>query len=171
MAENILQNFKARNEYIEYLRRDITKNDAILEEAKKQNDELKERIIDLKSLGKYPEHTALIPLGKNIYMKGKIVHTGECYVKKNASPESYIVLKSLEQALKGLEDEIKQKEKDLENIEYANCQLIERKRLLIGGEEEEKIVEDEDLPKEIKSDKGVAVKVGEFYEIVEFEED
>lgn len=169
MAENILQTLNARNEFIEHLEEDITKNIRILEETKKENDKLKETIADVKYLGKYPEHTSLIPLGKNIYMKGKIVHTGEFYVKKTVSPESYMILKSLEQTLKGLEDEVKLKEKDIEKMEYANYQLKERKKILLG--EMEEIVENEELPKEIKSNKGVAVKVGEFYEILEFEED
>ncbi|XP_023311264.1 uncharacterized protein LOC111691946 [Anoplophora glabripennis] len=170
MEEKIFQTLEARNEFIEHLEEDIRKNNQVLEDTKKEHRELQETVTNLECLGKYPEQTSFIPLGKNIYMKGKIVHTGECYVKKTASPESYIVLKSLEQTLNSLQDELKLKYRDIEKIEYSNYQLKERMKLLKGNEDEE-ISEVEQLPKEIKSDKGVAVKVGEFYEILEFEEE
>lgn len=171
MEINIFRTLEARSEFIGHLDEDIKRNNQILEDAKKQHHELGETIANIESLGKYPEHTSFIPLGKNIYVKGKIVHTGEYYVKKTASPRSYIILKSLEQTLTALQDELKSKDKDIEKIEYANYQLKERMKLLKGSDEDKDISQSEDLPNEIKSDKGVAVKIGEFYEILEFEED
>lgn len=56
-------------------------------------------------------------------------------------------------------------------LENQRTQLIERQDLLTGKKFEDDIIAEElnNLPEEIVSDKGVAVKVGGFYEIIEYE--
>ncbi|KAG5860785.1 hypothetical protein JTB14_015363 [Gonioctena quinquepunctata] len=74
-----------------------------------------------------------------------------------------------------LETKVGSKKKDIDKVEYARLQLRERLKILRGDSNTdigEGIVSGEpetDLPQEIESDKGVAVRVGEFYEILEFE--
>lgn len=56
-------------------------------------------------------------------------------------------------------------------LDNQRTQLKERQDLLTGKQFEDDIVDEEtnDLPEEIVSEKGVAVKVGGFYEIIEYE--
>lgn len=54
-------------------------------------------------------------------------------------------------------------------LENQKTQLIERTHLLTGRKFDDDEIEDNDMPEEILSDKGVAVKVGGFYEIIEYE--
>ncbi|KAJ8972855.1 hypothetical protein NQ317_010279 [Molorchus minor] len=97
--------------------------------------------------------------------------SGEYYVTKPAHPEPYVLLQSLEQTVHSLENKFKSKSEDLKNAEYAKYQLEERIRLLKGhASAQELSPETKDMPEKIKSEKGVALKVGEFYEILEFEE-
>ncbi|KAJ8921220.1 hypothetical protein NQ315_013692 [Exocentrus adspersus] len=172
MTESVEKLLEAKNKFIGFLKEDADKNNRCLSELKEQRDKLQQTIANVKDLGKSPEHTALIPLAKNIYMKGKIVHTGEYYIKSSATPESYFVLKTLAQTIDSLEQKVQLKEKDIQNAEYNVSQLAERMKILTGiGENDGVLPADEELPKEIKSEKGTAVKVGDFYEILEYEED
>ncbi|KAJ8942508.1 hypothetical protein NQ314_010061 [Rhamnusium bicolor] len=156
MTTNILKLLSDRSEFIVHLEQDICKNIQILEETKKELHTLTELIENIKTLGRYPEQTALIPLAKNIYMEGRIVHTGEFYIKKTASPESY---------------KIESKKNEIEKAEYAIYQLEERMKIL-NGDTGNILPEmkNDNLPNEIKSEKGVAIKIGEFYEILEIED-
>jgi hypothetical protein len=63
-----------------------------------------------------------------------------------------------------LEDKIKKQSQQLEKNEAAQVQIEQRIKLFEGDE-----IDDNTGPEKIVSDKGVAVKVGDFYEIVEFE--
>lgn len=55
-------------------------------------------------------------------------------------------------------------------LENQRAQLEERQDLLTGKQfDDDDLIVDDDLPEEIVSDKGVAVKVGGFYEIIEYE--
>lgn len=57
-------------------------------------------------------------------------------------------------------------------LDNQRTQLAERQDLLTGRKFEDDIEEETEvnnLPEEIVSDKGVAVKVGGFYEIIEYE--
>lgn len=63
----------------------------------------------------------------------------------------------------------------MEVLETNKKQLNERSKLFLGKDNSENISDSDnkansDLPNEIVSDKGVAVRVGEFYEIIECEE-
>lgn len=166
MNPNILTELESRIEFITHLENDIAKNDKFIEDTTSQKGALEELVNNIKYLAVYPEHEALIPLSKNIYMKGKITHTGEYYIKNKAHPDSYYTLNTLDNTIKSLEKNVNMLENNIDKAEYAKYQLEERMTLLKGKSSEEV---DDTLPKEIHSDKGVAVKVGEFYEILEFE--
>ncbi|KAG5875159.1 hypothetical protein JTB14_014287 [Gonioctena quinquepunctata] len=173
--EDILKIVNTREEYTAHLENDIVKTEQVLAETFEETKALEDLIENIKHLGRYPECESLIPLGKNILMKGNIIHTGEFYVKHNAHPDSFVVLKTLDQTLSSLETKVGSKKKDIDKVEYARLQLRERLKILRGDSNTdigEGIVSGEpetDLPQEIESDKGVAVRVGEFYEILEFE--
>ncbi|RZC42975.1 hypothetical protein BDFB_009604 [Asbolus verrucosus] len=166
MARNFVNEIlSSRERFIKHLSDDLVKNDKIIEEAAASISDLKITSTNVEILGKKVEHTSLIPLGKNIYVNGVIKHTGEYFIDKVAFPESYSVLETLDGTLQLLENKIKKQSKLLKESENAKAQIEERIKLLKGEKEEE----ENDLPKEIVSDKGIAVKVGQLYEIVEFE--
>ncbi|XP_056640856.1 uncharacterized protein LOC130447842 [Diorhabda sublineata] len=167
MLKSVSEVIKEREDFLHHLNNDINKYDQNIQELTKEQENLDTLITNLKSLKTYPEHEALIPLGKNIYMKGKIVHTGEFYIKKTAYPNPLVLLQSADRTISCLEEEKKDKENEIDKAEYAKFQIEERVRLLKG---EETFNDNSDLPKEIKSNKGVAVRVGDYYEILEFEE-
>lgn len=170
MAENISKVLSDRRNFIELLESDISKNNEFIEHVEKECSEISKLSEDIKSLAIYPEQEALIPLTKNFYMKGKIVHTGESYIYKSAHPESYMFLRNSEQIVKMLENDVKVKEKEIMNAKNSQIQLEERKGILTGIETMSLEKTSDNFPNKIMSDKGVAVKVGEFYEILEFED-
>ncbi|XP_057657630.1 uncharacterized protein LOC130894701 [Diorhabda carinulata] len=166
MLKSVSEVIKEREDFLHHLNNDINKYDQNIQELTKEQENLDTLITNLKSLKTYPEHEALIPLGKNIYMKGKIVHTGEFYIKKTAYPNPLVLLQSADRTISCFEEEKKDKENEIDKAEYAKFQIEERIRLLKG---EETFNDNSDLPKEIKSNRGVAVRVGDYYEILEFE--
>lgn len=173
MDETVLKNLLDKTNYIQHLDKDILENTKIIDESEKECNEISRLIHDVTMLGNYPEKEALIPLSKKFYVKGKIVHTGEHYIHKSAQPDSYVFLRTLNKTIESLNSDIKEKEKDIEKAKHAQCQLEERKQILIGDQELFPTLEitdtTENLPNKIISDKGVAVKVGDFYEILEYE--
>lgn len=168
MLKNISELVKEREDFLQHLNNEINNCDQTIQEVTKEQDQLDTLITNLKSLKTYPEHEALIPLGKNIFMKGKIVHTGEYYIKRAAHPDPLVLLQSADRTIACLEEEKKEKENEIDKAEYAKFQVEERVRLLKG--EDTFHDDNSDLPKEIKSDRGVAVRVGDYYEILEFQE-
>lgn len=82
MCDQINKALQNRNEFITHLQSDIKQNENIFSEAAKELENLQITCKSVKELGNYPEHKALIPLGKNIYMNGRIIHTGEYYIRK-----------------------------------------------------------------------------------------
>lgn len=169
MAENILKILSDRSSFIDQIDKDLLENIKIIDQAEKECEEINNLMIGMKSLGVYPERDALIPLSKNFYVPGKIVHTGEYHVHKSAHPDSYILLKSSNETLKSLENDKKLKEKDIENAKYMQYQLEERKNLLTRDQCSSLIEMSEELPSKIVSNQGIAVKMGDFYEIFEYE--
>nr|CAH7756931.1 unnamed protein product [Callosobruchus chinensis] len=172
MEKSIAEVLESRREFINHLEKDIQRNIKTIEAHRKEKENLEELTKNIRSLSVYPEKEALIPLSKNIFMKGRVVHTGEYYVKKKCHPEPLVVLQSVQQTLDSLGTKVKLKETDVNKAEYATHQLEERLRLLKGDDQDldEEATKITALPEEIKSDRGVAIKVGNFYEILEFEE-
>jgi prefoldin subunit 5 len=160
-VDDILSN---RSQFLKHLRDDLAKNEQTTEEAIAQLEKLRSTVVNVKTLGEKVEHPSLIPLGKNIYVNATIKHTGEYFMDKLAFPESYSVLETLDKTVTLLEDKIKKQSQQLEKNEAAKVQVEERIKLFEGDE-----IDDNTGPEKIFSDKGVAVKVGDFYEIVEFE--
>lgn len=70
-----------------------------------------------------------------------------------------------------MDRKIDEHNKDIILLENQRTQLTERQDLLTGKKFEDDIIEEEtdDLAEQIVSDKGVAVKVGGYYEIIEYE--
>ncbi|CAG9821456.1 unnamed protein product [Phaedon cochleariae] len=167
MSEDFSKLLGLRGQFVGRLDEDIKQNDEIIEQITTSKKEIESLIDNLKSLKTYPEHESLIPLSKNIYMKGRIIHTGECYIRKLAHPDSFIILQSVDQTLKTLEDKANHRNDEIEKAEYAKFQLEERIKVLKGEDSSE--AETSEMPMEIKSEKGVAIKVGDFYEILEVE--
>lgn len=185
MSSKIDEILSNRTEFLSLLDKDIDQNESLHEDIQKHLKSLEESREHIKDLSKQPEHTALIPLCKRLYMPGTIVHTGEYMVTKKAYPQSYSVLKTLDQTVKDLDERINAQRNQLEKSELAVSQLLDRKKLLLGEKDEDLISErkfaDDDeyqplpmevagMPNEIRSDKGVAVKVGGFFDILEYEE-
>ncbi|CAG9767880.1 unnamed protein product [Ceutorhynchus assimilis] len=174
-----------KTEFLTLLEQDIDKNKIIHSQIEEKIKSLEKTRENIKSLHQQPEHIALIPLCKKLYVPGTLVHTGEYMVTKKAHPNSYSVLKTLEQTVKDLDEQILEQRGLFEKGSLAVSQLVDRKKLLLGEQDEDVIVEklivnDEEyhlaeevakMPNEIKSDKGVAVKVGQFFEIFEYEEE
>ncbi|CAH1112413.1 unnamed protein product [Psylliodes chrysocephalus] len=167
MQKNVAEFLNERENFLGHLQTDINNYDQSIQHLTKEKEELEKLISNLKSLKTYPEHESLIPLGKNIYMKGRLVHTGEFYVKRNAHPDPMVILQTSDQVIESLENEFKSKEEDIDKTEYAKFQIEERIKVLKG--EDTLQATDNDLPKEIKSDKGVAIRMGDYYEILEYE--
>uniref|UniRef100_A0A6P7GG95 Uncharacterized protein LOC114337725 n=1 Tax=Diabrotica virgifera virgifera TaxID=50390 RepID=A0A6P7GG95_DIAVI len=168
MAKSPSDILKERDTYLQHLGEDINKYDKTIQTLTKEQETIDSLITNLQTLKTYPEQEALIPLGKNIYMKGRIVHTGEYFVKRIAHPDSIVMLQTADDTIKRLEEEKKTKEEDIDKAEYAKFQIEERIKILNG--EDSFQADKSDMPKQIKSEKGVAVRVGDFYEILEFEE-
>ncbi|EFA04900.1 hypothetical protein TcasGA2_TC014964 [Tribolium castaneum] len=164
MAVNLAdQILSSRSQFIKHLREDLAKTEQTIFSVTNQLDELKLTSENVRTLGKKVEHQSLIPLGANIYVNGLITHTGEYFLDKVAFPESYSVVETLDNTIKLLETRIKTQSELLKKGEDSRTQISERIRLLEDGDG------NDDLPKEIVSDRGVALKVGDYYEIVEFE--
>ncbi|XP_049824810.1 uncharacterized protein LOC126265932 [Aethina tumida] len=169
--------FADRTSYLTRLNDDITSNEALLEQCTKNIAQLELNKASVNQLSEYPEHEALIPLGKNIFMPGRLIHTGEFEVRVDAEPYSYQVLKSWKQTMQGIDERIKQQKKVLKDVETVINQIQERKNVILGLESESQLLKDElpvadlsGMPLSIESDKGVAVKVGNYFEIIEYEE-
>lgn len=169
MSENISKILSARNYYIDQLDKDILENIKIIEESEKEFNEINTLMQDIKLIGNYPEKEALIPLSKNFYMKGRLIHSGEYYVQKSAHPDSYVALKTYDQTLSSLNSDMKQKKKDIDKARYSQFQLEERRKVLVGDLDVTEKETNDNLPEKIVSDNGIAVKVGDFYEILEYE--
>lgn len=169
MEETILQNLLDKTNYIQHLDKDIQENSKIIEETQRECHEISSLLQDVMVLGNYPEKEALIPLSKNFYIKGKIIHTGEHYIHKTCHPDSYVYLRSINKTMECLNNDIREKEKDIMKAKYSQMQLEQRKQVLTGDQEMFPAESIENLPNKIISDKGVAVKVGDFYEICEYE--
>ncbi|KAJ3651735.1 hypothetical protein Zmor_017753 [Zophobas morio] len=165
MGDQVQQILQSRSNFIKHLNDDLVKNDEIIESTASRLNDLKITTANVQELGKKVEHPALIPLGKKIYVNGTIVHTGEYFLDKLAFPDSYTTLETLDDTIRHLENKIKIQSELLQKSEDAKTQLDERIALITGGTSDE----DDASPKQIVTDKGVAVKVGEFYEILEFE--
>ncbi|KAL3270845.1 hypothetical protein HHI36_021363 [Cryptolaemus montrouzieri] len=168
MNENVLKTISDRNEFVQHLQNDLSKNEENQTEKKVQIEKLTETIKNLKFLGSQPEWDSIIPLGKRIYIPGKIIHTGEYLLEKKSYPYSFNVLATIEQTVDCLEEKKEVCEEHLEKYGDIERQLKERMELLGGIDGKSDNVCD--LPEKIMSDKGVAVRVGEFYEILEFED-
>lgn len=170
MEEDILKLFSDRSRYIDQLDKDIQKENECIKQIEIDHNRIKQLFSVIKVLGNYPEHDGLIPLTKLLYMKGSIKHTGEYHVHKAAHPNPFVFMKTLNQISEDFDNAIALKEKDIEKAKYSLYQLQERKDILCGHSNEDGLsLEDTDLPEEIISDKGIAVKVGNFYEIFEYE--
>ncbi|XP_030764322.1 uncharacterized protein LOC115888682 [Sitophilus oryzae] len=184
MAESIIELLSKRTEFLNLLDQDIDKNSALTEDIQKKIESLEETKRNITELGKEPEHFALIPLCKRLFMPGQIVHTGEYLIRYDAHPYSYSALRTKDQTIKHLDAQINSQQELLKKSELSVFQLEERKKILIGQNNEDfisgQVLEDAEyesismevanMPKEIQSDKGVAVKVGNYYEIFEYEE-
>lgn len=189
MNEDIFKIINAREEFLGYLENDIEKNNKFIEHTIKESKDLETTVNTIESLKVYPEHEAFIPMSKNIFLKGRILHTGEYYTKKTAEPNSYVFLQTADQTLQSLKKQIKLKETDIEKAKYSLYQLEERKAILTGEKFGDDFVVNETVGKEdlqdsvknvgtdsedrqmdkIYSDKGVAIRVGDYYEIFEYE--
>lgn len=172
MEKEVFKNQLDKNNYIDHLDKDIIQNSQIIDQTEKECNEISNLLQNVTMLGIYPEKEALIPLSKNVYIKGKIIHTGEHYVHKSAHPDSYVFLRTLSKTVDSLNNDIREKEKDIVNAKYSQCQLEERKKVLTGDQDvyqAENTNNIDNLPNKIISEKGVAVKVGDFYEIFEYE--
>lgn len=190
MDKNIFQILNAREEFLVHLNSDIEKNNQIIHDTIEESKRLETTIKTIESLKIYPEHEAFIPMSKNIFLKGKILHTGEYYIKKTADPNSYLILQTANQTLQSLKEQVKVKETEIEKANYAKYQLEERKAVLMGEKFRDDFDEndaesghiydddDESVSSEEKtaqlnnifSDKGVAIRVGDYYEIFEYED-
>ncbi|KAH1018308.1 hypothetical protein HUJ05_006105 [Dendroctonus ponderosae] len=173
-----------RSDFLSFLDKDIAKNVQLQAEIEATLKSLKGTREQVKELSKQPEHTALIPLCKKLYMPGVVVHTGEYLVTRTAYPHSYSVLKTLDQTVSHLEGLTIDQRDQLQKAELAVAQLTERKKLLLGQRDEDIVAEQQfaddleyqslaeevsEMPNEIRSEKGVAVKVGAFFEILEYD--
>lgn len=81
------------------------------------------------------------------------------------------VLCTADQTIDRLNRKIEEHKKNMTLLDNQRIQLSERQELLTGKKFDDDVEDEEasDLPKEIVSDKGIAVKVGGLYEIIEYE--
>lgn len=185
MSKEIDDFISKRTQFLSLLDQDIGRNQSLLSQIEDNIQSLEKSRQNIVELSQQPERTSLIPLCKRLYMPGSIVHTGEYLVTKKTHPTSYHVLKTQDQTIKDLESQILEQRGVLEKAQLATSQLGDRKKLLLGEKDEDFIMEqqfaaDEEfyplseevaaMPNEIRSEKGVAMKVGGFFEIVEYEE-
>ncbi|KAF7283513.1 hypothetical protein GWI33_000349 [Rhynchophorus ferrugineus] len=183
MNEEIEKLLSNRISFLSILNQDIDTYENIFKNINNDIISLELTKQHIQELGNQPEHSALIPLCKKLYIPGKILHTGEFLTENQAHPNNYLILKTLHQTVKGIDDRINRQRQLLEKAELSVFQLEERKKLLLGGKDgdltQDQLLEEDIeslskevalMPKEIKSDKGVAIKVGHFYEILEYEE-
>ncbi|KAL1489445.1 hypothetical protein ABEB36_014338 [Hypothenemus hampei] len=185
MTEKVEEFLKERTKFLSLLNQDIVRNEALHEDFKKDLRSLEKTKENIQELSKQPQHSALIPLCKRLFMQGTIMHTGEYLVSKRAYPNSFITLKTIQQTVNDIEARIKQQRDLLGKTELAVVQLTDRKKLLLGEKDEDIVSEqtfakDDDfetsvevalMPNEIRSEKGIAVKLGKFYEIFEYEKE
>lgn len=184
MHKQIDAYFTNRSDFLSFIDKDIAKHVRLQAEIEGTIKSLNGTREQIKELSKQSEHQALIPLGKKLYMPGTVVHTGEYLVTRTAYPSSYSVLKTLDQTVSYLEDLAIDQKDQLEKAELAVTQLTERKRLLLGQRggdmgavqqitqdlEDQRLAEEvSEMPNEIRSEKGVAVKVGDYFEIMEYD--
>lgn len=166
--EHVKEIINKRREYSSHLQNDIIKNEVHAEQVNKEIENIKNTIQHIESLSQQPQWTGLIPMGKRIYMKGSIVHTGEYLIEKQGYPSNYSYLATKVQAVESLKNTLKDLEHEETQFNEMIKQLNERMSLLNTNtsiESENNL----DLPEEIIADKGVAIKVGDFYEIIEYE--
>ncbi|XP_045467239.1 unconventional prefoldin RPB5 interactor-like [Harmonia axyridis] len=164
MNEKALKTLASRSEFKIRLEEEIGKNKEIIKNKTGEIDKISETISNIKLLGDKPEWDSLIPLGKRIYIPGKIVHTGEYFLEKKSYPYSYSVLTTLQKTIDILKEKKERNEEHLDRYLEIEKQLQERIEYLVGRDG------DSDFPDNIVSDKGVAVRVGDVYEILEYEE-
>ncbi|KAK9875997.1 hypothetical protein WA026_011098 [Henosepilachna vigintioctopunctata] len=165
MNENISKTLSDRREFISLLENELAKNEISQKEKEKEIESLTETINHVKLLGTEPQWDAMIPLGKLIYIPGKIVHTGEYLLEKKSYPYSFETLSTSQQTVDCLEQKKNVCEEQLEKFSEIDKQLKERLEHLDCKDNVY------NLPDQIVCDKGVAVRVGEFYEILEFEDE
>lgn len=185
MSKEIDNFISKRTEFLSLLDQDIDRNQSLHSQIEDNIQSLEKSRQNIVELSQQPERTSLIPLCKRLYMPGSIVHTGEYLVTKQTHPTSYHVLKTRDQTIKELESQILEQRRLLEKAQLSVSQLSDRKKLLLGEKDEDFITEqqlaaDEEfyplseevaaMPNEIRSEKGVAMKVGGFFDILEYEE-
>lgn len=163
MNVDIEKTLSDRSEFKALIEEDVAKNTENLENTAKEIDKLSSAIENVKLLGEKPEWDGIIPLCKRLYIPGKIVHTGEYFLEKKSHPYSFSVLTTKDKTLEILESKKELYKEYMEKYKEIERQLEERIELL-GGKGGVS-----DAPDKIESDRGIAVKVGEFYEIIEYE--
>lgn len=160
MVEQIIA---SRCDFQAHLATDLQKNEQIVSSLTKSIENLQLTKENLRILAQKVEHPALIPLGRNIYVNATIKHTGEYFIDHKATPNSYSRLETLENTIKSLEKRIRHETDNLDKAQCCQSQIEERIKLL-------KLESGDQTSNKIVSDKGVALQVGEFYEIIEFED-
>lgn len=123
-------------------------------------EQIDEIISTIKELTKHARYTAYVSLTPLCKINATIKHTGEYNVKFN---ENYQCTMTADQTIEYLDKKRKDLKIDRDIYEGQLIQLMKR----LNIEEDVLSLEMEDMPDKIYSEKGVAVKDGMFYEIIE----
>lgn len=144
-----------------------------MEIAKKEFSKYEDMIENIETLSEQPRWSSLIQVSKRVYFPGTVKHTGEYMLEMQGHPSSYQVLLTSAQTVDHLQEKLSEQKKRIQLLENVRVQLDQRAELLTGSQSKQEVGDSsakDSLPEEIVSDKGVALRVGEFYEIVEYED-
>nr|XP_022919905.1 uncharacterized protein LOC111428563 [Onthophagus taurus] len=166
LNDKILNSYKGKNEEFEKFRELTQKNIETVESSIKAIQEkcstYETTINNIKELAKHPRHKSYIKICSLAYIEAFVNHTGEYNV--TYSPDYQATL-TKDQTIEYLEEQLTGERGNL-NMFIAEKDQLER-RLGYDFCESDDVPDVSEMPESILSDKGMAFKRGNFFEIVE----
>lgn len=140
--------------------------DSSIEQVQNKKQEIEQTMYNINTLSQHAQAEACIKICPRAYIPAIIKHTGEYNVEVNSE---YQCTLTKDQTIEYLKEQLSEQSGILENYRIQKEQLT--KRLGFNETEVDDIPDTENMPDKIITEKGIAFKQGNFYEIMEIEAD